>query len=248
MKVVHKTILLFIYGVLLAQSPQQHEPVTQDLSQEATFKVAIAPDLSEFTFKVTPHVEKPDEYGNPQSTIQEIQVFRGDGTVPWQTLEGCEWAGMETPPRGEEWFRSEDVNFDGYTDIYILTNWGATGFESGCIWLYDPASGKLVFSREFSELATFTLDPQTKTINSHGCGGMACAIFNAGKYVVENNRPVEIMEAAQDWDSQKKQFHCLVKRRRPDETQWTTIRDEWAPPGKNEEGPCDPSDPFRGSP
>jgi hypothetical protein len=251
LRTIHKTILFLLSGFVLfqagfTQSPRQHEPLTQDLSQGATFKVMIAPDLMEFTFKMIPHVVKADESGNPQSTIEEVQVFRGDGPGAWQTLEGCQWAGMEVPPRGVEWLRAEDMNFDGYKDIYILTNWGATGFESGCIWLYDPASGKFVFSREFSELSTFQLDPQANTITTHGCGGMACAVFHAGKYVVENNRPVQIMEAAQDWDLGRKQFHCVVKHRRPHDAEWTVVRDQWAKPGKNDEGPCDPAEPFRG--
>jgi hypothetical protein len=224
---------------------QQNEPVTQDLSRGASFKVKISPNLLEFTFKVVPHVEKADEYGNPNSTIEEVQVFRGNTAKPVQSLDGCELEDMEAPPKGSEWFRVEDINFDGYKDIYILTHWGATGNQSGCVWLYNPASGSFDFSKAFSELGTVTLHPETKTITTLGNGGMAGMVFRAATYAVENNTPVPIIEVAQDWDLDREQYHCVVKQRREPEAALLTVRDQWMKPGKNDEGPCDPADPFR---
>ena len=69
--------------------------------------------------------------GNPQSTIHDV-LFRGSSSEPWQSLAGCEWLGMEAPYRGSDWFRVEDMNFDGHADIFVLTSWGATG--TGCAW------------------------------------------------------------------------------------------------------------------
>ena len=101
------------------QRREQHLAITADLSQGASFKFKIAPDLPEFSFKVIPEVQNPDASGNPQSTIQDVQVFRGASKEPLQTLEGCEWLGMEPPYRNADWFRVEDINFDGYADIFV---------------------------------------------------------------------------------------------------------------------------------
>jgi hypothetical protein len=223
-------IFLVLFGCVsaLADDPkpkQQRSPVTEDLSQGATFTFKIATDVPEFTFKVIPDVQKPDQYGNPTTIIQDVQVFAGASSQRLQNLEDCEWEGMEAPPKGSDWFRAEDMNFDGYKDVYLLTNWGATGNQLGCIWLYDPASGQFEYSKEFSDLGTLAIDPATKTITTHGNGGIAGRVFRAGKYIVQDNRPVLIITVAQDYDFKTKKYHCIVQQRH--EGRLVTIRDVW---------------------
>jgi hypothetical protein len=241
-------VLLLASGIaqsVPAQQTGEHQPITEELSHGATLKFKIAPDLPEFTFKVIPEV-RPDADGNPQSTIQDVQVFRGSASEPSQSLEDCEWAEMEPPYRDSHWFRVEDMNFDGYGDIFVLTNWGATGNQSGCVWLYNPKSGHFDFSKEFSELGTFGVDPATKTISTHGNGGMAGTIFRAAKYVVEDDRPIAIIFVAQDYDFTTKKYHCVVQQRRSGTSAMITVRDVWAESKGDLDGPCDPSNPFRG--
>jgi hypothetical protein len=195
---------------------------------------------------VIPEPQDPDKDGNPHATVREVQVFRGNSKEPLQSLEDCEWEGMEAPPRGSNWFRAQDMNFDGYSDIYVLTNWGATGNELGCAWLYGPKSGRFEFSKEFSELGRLTLDPATKTIATHSNGGMAGTIFRAAKYVIEDNHPVPVVTAAQDFDFATKKYHCVVQERRGRADALVTVRDVVAESKGDFEGPCDPSDPFPG--
>jgi hypothetical protein len=232
--------------IIRSPSHQPHEPITEDLSHGATFTFKIAPNLPEFTFKVIPKPYPRDEYGNPHTTVREVQVFRGDSKEPMQSLEDCALSDMEAPPRGYDWFRAVDMNFDGYKDIYMLTGWGATGNGSGCVWLYDPESSRFEFSKDFSELGRFTLDPATKTIVTHVNGGMAGTVFRAAKYIIEGDRPVSIITVAQDWDFDKKEYHCVVQQRRGRENALVTVRDEWAKPKDDFDAPCDASDPFRG--
>lgn len=220
-------------------SQRQNSPITQDLSHGATFTVRIAPGLPEFTFKALPHFEQVDDNGDPQSTIREVQVFRGDSRHPVQILNGCSWEAMEPPRVGLEWFRAADINFDGYKDIYILTNWGVTGNQFGCVWLYNTATGSFDFSSAFSQLETMTLHPESKTITTFSNNGNAGNDFHAAKYAVENNRLVLIMQIAQDWDSRRQQFHCVVKQRRGHGPELATLHDVWTAPGENGDGPCD---------
>ena len=162
-------------------------------------------------------------------------------TVSFATL-GCRLNQVDTQQiqtlleaRG---FRTVDFNFDGYQDIYVLTSWGATGNNQGCIWLYDPAAKHLDYSPEFSDLGTFTLDPMHKTIITWGNGGMAGGVHSAAKYKVESNRPVLIYDERQDWDQEKKQFHCTVKELRGHEM--VTTQDEWGrTSGNSGPGPCE---------
>lgn len=118
-----------------ATSSSQHEPITEDLSHGATFTFKIAPNLPEFMFKIIPEPYPRDEYGNPHTTVREVQVFREGAKQPVQSLEDCELSDMEAPRSGSEWFRAIDMNFDGYKDIYMLTSWEplATSLDaSGC--------------------------------------------------------------------------------------------------------------------
>jgi hypothetical protein len=220
------------------RSEPAHEPITEDLSHGATFTKKIAPDLPEFTFKVIPDVQNPDG-GNPQSIIRDVRVYRGTSTEPLQSLAGCEWLGMEAPYRGSDWFRVEDVNFDGYSDIFVMTSWGATGNESGCVWLFNPKTGLFEFSKDFSDLGSYALDPATKTLTTRGHGG--ADTIEASKYTVENNRLMLIVTVSQYFDPDKQEYHCVVKQRRGRQGELVTTRDFWA---KNHEDACDPTDPF----
>ena len=207
------------------RSPAANKSITQDLSFGANFVVSVAPNLPKFTFRIIPDVQGTDQFGNAQSIVRDIEVFSGDSDVPMQHLTGCEWVGMEPPPRGEEWFRAVDFNFDGYQDIYVLTSWGATGNNQGCIWLYNPAARHFDYSPEFSGLGTFSLDPANKTIITWSNGGMAGGVHSADKYKVQNNRPVLIYSERQVWDEAKKQFHCMVAELRGHDM--VTTHDEW---------------------
>lgn len=215
-----------------------HQSITQDLSLGGSFIISVAPNLPKVTFRITPDVQPKDAFGNATSVVRNIQVFSGDSLQPMQRLEGCEWIGMEAPPRGEEWFRAVDFNFDGYRDIYVLTNWGATGNNQGCIWLYNSESKRFEYSPEFSNLGTFTLDPAHKTIITWGNGGMAGAVHSADKYKVQNNHPVLIYSERQEWDMGKKQFHCMISELRG--SQMVTTHDEWGRTAFNSgPAPCD---------
>jgi hypothetical protein len=193
---------------------------------------------------VIPEVRPADDYG-PHSILREVQVYRGDSKEPIQTLDDCEFAGMEAPLRGSDWFRAEDMNFDAYKDIFIMTTWGATGNQFGCVWLFDSEDGRFWFSKEYSDLGRFELDPSTKTLTTRSVGGMAGTIFRAAKYLVQNNKPVPVVTVAQDWDFDKKEYHCIIQQRRGGD-ELVTIRDVSAKPKTDFDAPCDCSDPFRG--
>jgi len=75
---------------------------------------------------------------------------------------------------------------------------------------------------------------------------MAGTIFRAAKYAIEKNRPVPAITVAQDFDFASKKYHCVVQQRRGRADALVTVRDVWAESKGDFEGPCDPSDPFRG--
>lgn len=191
--------------------PLDTDSVIEDLSEGATFRFEIAPKLPLFSFKIIPDV-RDDQNEFPQSTAQDIEVLKGDDDRPLQRLTGCDLDEMEAPLRYGDWFHTDDVNFDGYQDVYLMTMWGATGNHYGCIWLYNPATGRFYYNKEFSQLSRYWLDPASKTIRTFERGGPD--VYTANQYKVNGNRPVLFWSQRQDWHFGKKQFHCVLQERR----------------------------------
>jgi hypothetical protein len=219
--------------------------VAEDGSQEASFTFKIAPKLPEFKFKVIFEPLGEDEPEDFYTSLRDVEVFSYDSGKPFQHLTGCDFSEMQSvpksPPADYEWFRADDFNFDGYKDIYLMTNWGATGNQNGCVWLYNTATKKFDYSKEFSALSRYWLDPASKTILTFVTGGAAGRIHIVEKYKVEDNRPVLIWSENQDLDSQKREFHCVVQELRG--KKMVTVRDERGGPDI-EDAPCDASSLF----
>ena len=219
------------------------QDMTQDLSGGASFTYQIASNLPLFTFKIIPELRDADRYGNAQSTVRAIEVFRVNAAKPFQRLEGCDLSAMEPPPKDNGWFLAQDVNFDGYADIFLMTWWGATGNQGGCVWLYNPATGRFGYSKEFSDLPGFTLEPEKKTILTFSNGGMAGLVYDTERFRVQDNKPILIWHEHQDWDSNTKQFECVTEERK--DGRMVISRDRRSEPGTSDDwnkviAPCDP--------
>lgn len=219
------------------------QEITKDLSHGAQLKFKIAASLPEFTFEVVPEVNPADTYGNAQSTVKRIEVYRGNSEKPFQQLEGCDLGEMEAPPNGSDWFLAEDFNFDGYKDVFLMTWWGATGNQGGCIWLYNTRSGRFEYSKELSELPWRRLDPTTKTIFTFENGGAVGRVYDANRYRVEDNKPVLIWHEHQDLDDAKHQFHCTAEKLKGNKM--VSTKDLWSKPTADPlEAPCNPGQLF----
>lgn len=143
--------------------------------------------------------------GNPEyNTIDRIEITKGNESALSQTLE----AGMGEPPyRDAKFFVAEDMNFDGYKDIRLMSFWGATGNTGYTYWLFDPSRNFFVENKDLSSLSNPTPDVGTKTIATHSVGGMAGCIYNNGTYKFdENGKLILIREEKQDWVVASKSF------------------------------------------
>jgi hypothetical protein len=181
-----------------------------DLSKGASFTFEVGKNLPPFTLKIIPNKQPADQYGNAQSTISDIEVYRGDSKVPSQHLKGCNLDSMEPPPPGGGVFRTEDYNFDGYQDVFLTTWWGGTGNFGGCIWLYEPKTGRFSYSKEFSDIDIHDVDADTKTLSS--ISNSSAADWRSKTYEVKNNLPVLIWSEEQG--SNDAEIHCNIQERR----------------------------------
>lgn len=237
---------LLLLSALSLQLPLKSQQITEDLSHGATFKFKIAANLPEFTFKVVPDADPADNAGTSEATIRQIDVYLGNDDKPLQTLEGCDMADMEAPPQDSKWFRAEDFNFDGNKDLFLLTSWGATGNQFGCVWVFDPGSGRFEYSKGLSELGTYRLEPATKTIFSFSNGGAAGQVYDARRFRITGKELALLWHEHQDWDSDKNQFHCTAEELKNGKL--VLSKDLWSKPASqwsDAQAPCDPGTYFQ---
>lgn len=92
---------------------------------------------------------------------------------------------------------TEDLNFDGYLDLKIMTSRGNANVYYDC-WLWEPVKRQFVQHQMLSALASPMFDPVHKTIHSFARNSAADSI--EGTYVFEKEilRPMRIIERKYD--------------------------------------------------
>ncbi len=139
------------------------------------------------------------------NTIDQIEITKGiESKILVQKLE----AGMGEPPvGGGNFFGAQDMNFDGYKDIRLMSWWGATGNTGYTYWLFDPSKKVFLENSDLSSLSNPTPELQTKTIATHSVGGMAGCIYNNGTYKFDvSGKLILIRSEKQDWVEESKSF------------------------------------------
>ena len=139
------------------------------------------------------------------NTINQIEITKGiESKVLVQKLE----VGMGEPPyRDAKFFVAEDINFDGYKDIKLMSFWGATGNTGHTYWLFDSSKNLFIENKDLAELSNPKPDLATKTIWTHSVGGMAGCIYNNGTYKFDaNGKLILIHSEKQDWVEETKSF------------------------------------------
>lgn len=97
-----------------------------------------------------------------------------------------------------------DMNFDGYLDLRILDNAGATGNNWYSSYLYDIPSGKFKLHYELSELSGVKVDTKNKQIITYDRGGYCTECMQYFKVIGDKISLVKI-----EWTE--------IDRRRDDE-------------------------------
>src|SRR5579884_2957003 len=138
------------------------------------------------------------QYGlDSAGNIVQLLVYRGDQQV--QSLNVC--TNSPVPRSGNlGGVTHEDFNFDGYPDVAMLVSTDRSSDNSYCIWLYDPATRRFVFSPDLSRLTNPQPDPATQTVTSRkneGCSGLW---FDAETFRWSGGRLQPLKEVSQSQD------------------------------------------------
>jgi len=177
--------------------------------------ITVNPRLPAYQIRLVPFDVPPT---NDQARVGQIVVTRQGDAEPIQTLDVESESGLGI---FLDFFRVEDINFDGYQDIAAPIAHGAK-WASFNYWTFDPATGKFVTTALTKQLRglgwnEMTLSPRAHTIQVEhlnlGRGALVGEI-----YKVENNGlrliAVERNVTARDGSYVPKWFKPTAKDRR----------------------------------
>jgi hypothetical protein len=218
---------------VVSQAEGGGAPAASNEPDVINFTLNVNRSLPEFRFKITLAPADP-EHSEIRPEIQRIEVLRGNTERQLQLLTGCDFSDSGGISNDEHWFSGDDLDFDGYRDVFLL-NWAGRN-SSGCVWLYDSTTGLFEYSQEFSRLTQLKTDSKTRSVYSAGAAGGG--IYGFVKYAVKYHHLVEVEARDHSFDEQKKRFRCVVIARRGG--QLMTIYERWEPPDADPDPRCGP--------
>ena len=151
-------------GTVTPASPLRRPRVIRvRAEEEGTREFEIHPSLPPFAFRWVPN--PPADTSNEPKHVGRIEISRKGSAGRPQVIEL--WSFVHVS-RIFESLHAQDVNFDGYQDIGVLSGHGAK-WGSYAYWLFDPTSGRFItnrLTRELSRLGAHErhLDPKSRTI------------------------------------------------------------------------------------
>jgi hypothetical protein len=132
-----------------------YSPGEEDLRGGMTCIFSINSKLPLFTFYVA---------GQADNTLGNIEIRQGGIGEVIQTIESTTDPGLIAPATSKDVLTAVDANFDGYNDLQLLIQCGATGNCSYDFYLYDPKKNEFVHNDFLSTLTTPSFDQAKKQV------------------------------------------------------------------------------------
>jgi len=185
----------------------EYWPDSKDDPRPLSFRLSVKQGGPAFRITVRPFSHEIFDGWQHNNTklihAGDIDVARCQDGKQLQSLQIVAWQPIDFGAS----FHAEDINFDGYLDFSVLTEF-AGSFKSRWYWVYDPVSGLFVqneLTRELSENCLgrawhggcwkstgFDFDPKKHEISTgylHGCPGDR---VEGDRYRVKDNRLIVI--------------------------------------------------------
>ena len=177
-------------------------------NEPLSFKLSVKSGGTAFRITVRPLWQiKADRVIIDEARAGEIEVARCQDEKQLQVLP----IAADQPISFGSTFHAEDINFDGYLDFSVLTEFSSKS-GSRSYWVYDPASGLFVQNELAKELSENCLgaagrggcwkstgirvDPTKHELSTgylHGCPGDTA---EGDRYTVKDNRLIVIHKEA----------------------------------------------------
>lgn len=126
----------------------------------------ISPDLPLFTFHFA---------GKSDNSLGDLEITKEPGSTIVQTIEAGDWGMVTSASELEDNLLTPgDANFDGYEDLQIMSNCGATGNCAYYFYIYDPSTKQFVHNEFLSNnLCSPEFHEDTKQITTHSNGSVS---------------------------------------------------------------------------
>jgi len=137
--------------------------------------------------------------GQPDNTFGNLDIAAGSGTEVIQTIEDTTDPGLITPAPIQAVLTTVDANFDGYQDLQLMSQCGATGNCSYDFYLYDPKANQFIHNDFLSTLTTPSFDQERKQVTTSS--NSSASDWQNETYQYENDgRYTLIHREASTWD------------------------------------------------
>ena len=169
-----RVFLLLVSVYLLAVLPAF---AWKDINSGSSVTRYIGKNIGEVQFKLSTVLN------DDKNSVDRIKVLKNGKEVQWMEVQ------YDTPPSDQcELLHFEDLNFDGYQDVLVLTGWGPEG-NSYDVWIYNKNLIAFEKSPLLSPLRNYTLDKNSKEIQSsssdNGAGEGSTSFFKVVNGKVE---------------------------------------------------------------
>jgi len=178
--------------------------VEENTKNKHVFKYKIHPDLKLMTFVL---------YDCPKNKfeIEKIEIYSKNVSTPFQII-GRYWAPLPLFKK-ERRLEALDMNFDGYKDIRLMQEQGATGNIRYHVWLYNPKTRRFDYHQEYGDLCSFSYDPKTKVISTFSKGGHKSNIHSSETYKIINDKLTMVTKYKQEYNRKDDNYlYTLWKR------------------------------------
>jgi hypothetical protein len=104
--------------------------------------------------------------GQEDNTFGNLEITVGASNEVIQVIENTTDPSAIVPGKVQSVLTTVDANFDGYQDLRLLSQCGATGNCSYDFYLYDPKANQFVHNDFLSNLATPSFDQAKKQVTT----------------------------------------------------------------------------------
>lgn len=192
------SLLPYTGTTTLSQLPYyspSYDGVDEDLRAGMICNFAINSKLPVFTFHFL---------GQPANTFGDIQIQEGSNTKVIQTITNSTDPNALAPAKSSSVLKPVDVNFDGYLDLLILNNCGATGNCSYDFYLYDQTTNQFLKNSFLTNLGGFKLD-QIDSVKKQITASWKSSVadWEQATYQYQGGQYMLIKKIISSWDREK---------------------------------------------
>jgi hypothetical protein len=140
--------------------------------------------------------------GQEDNTLGNLDITAGTSSEVIQTIDNTTDPNAIAPAKARNVLTTVDANFDGYQDLQLLSQCGATGNCSYDFYLYDPKANQFIHNDFLSSLTTPSFDQAKKQVTTSSNG--SASDWENETYRYENDgRYTLIHREVSTWDRDK---------------------------------------------